>query len=87
MYIREIEAKIQDQIKKGKSVFLLGPRQVGKTTLCRKLRFDLEINLASNMERLKFEKDPESDALDAAMNNKFGNNKLSMLILKKQIKR
>ncbi len=59
MYKRQLEALLKQQVKKGKSVLLLGPRQVGKTTLCRILRFDLEINLASMSERLKFEKDPE----------------------------
>jgi predicted AAA+ superfamily ATPase len=38
---------------------LLGPRQVGKTTLCRQFQFDLEINLASVKEKLLFEKDPQ----------------------------
>ena len=58
MYKRQIEFLIQQQIKRGKSVLLLGPRQVGKTTLCHHFKFDLEINLASIKEKLLFEKDP-----------------------------
>lgn len=52
-------AKIKKQIDKGKSILLLGPRQVGKTTLCRGFKFDLEVNLASIKERMLFEKDPQ----------------------------
>lgn len=59
MYSRQIEQDLKRQIKKGKSVLLLGPRQVGKTTLCHRFKFDLEINLASIKERLLFERDPE----------------------------
>lgn len=58
MYKRSLENQIIQQIKKGKSLFLLGPRQVGKTTLCRQFKFDAEVNLASITDRLKFEKDP-----------------------------
>jgi predicted AAA+ superfamily ATPase len=58
MYKRQILQKISDQVKKGKSILLLGPRQVGKTTLCRSFKFDLEINFSSVSEKLKHEKDP-----------------------------
>jgi uncharacterized protein len=59
MYKRLIESVIKKQISKGKSVLILGPRQVGKTTLCRQFKFDLEVNLASIKEKLLFEKNPE----------------------------
>lgn len=56
---RNIERIIQSQLKKGKSLLILGPRQVGKTTFVRSLEFDLEINLATRQERLKYERSPE----------------------------
>lgn len=59
MYKRIVELSIKKQITKGKSVLILGPRQVGKTTLCRQFKFDLEVNLASIKEKLLYEKDPQ----------------------------
>ncbi len=41
-----------------KSVLLLGPRQVGKSTLIRTLSPDLEINLANQSEYLAFSSNP-----------------------------
>jgi predicted AAA+ superfamily ATPase len=41
-----------------KSVLLLGPRQVGKSTLCRTLDADLYIDLADQAEFLGFARDP-----------------------------
>lgn len=58
MYKREILGEISNQLKKGKSVLLLGPRQVGKTTLSHQLDFRLSINLALNKERQLYERDP-----------------------------
>jgi predicted AAA+ superfamily ATPase len=58
MYKRLIEAKVKQQVAKGKSVLILGPRQVGKTTLCHQFKFDIEVNLASIREKHLFEKDP-----------------------------
>ncbi len=40
------------------SVLLLGPRQVGKSTLCRRLGADLYVDLADEAEFLSFAKDP-----------------------------
>ncbi len=40
------------------SVLLLGPRQVGKSTLCRSLKPDVGINLASEAQMLRYAKDP-----------------------------
>lgn len=59
MYKRLLTQSLKNQISKGKSVLLLGPRQVGKTTLCHQFKFDLEINLASIKEKHLFEKNPE----------------------------
>lgn len=59
MYKRITETLIKKQIARGKSVLILGPRQVGKTTLCRQFKFDLEVNLASIKEKLIYEKDPQ----------------------------
>ncbi len=59
MIKRDLIHIIQKQLKKGKSLFVLGPRQVGKTTLAKDLRTDLELNLATSSERLKYEKSPE----------------------------
>lgn len=59
MIKREILHQIQEQLKLKKSVLLLGPRQVGKTTLAASFQFQMEINLASSKERLEFEKDPD----------------------------
>lgn len=41
-----------------KSVLLLGPRQVGKSTLCRSMQPDLTIDLANEETFLNFSKDP-----------------------------
>lgn len=41
-----------------KSVLLLGPRQVGKSTLCRTLDAALYIDLADQAEFLGFTRDP-----------------------------
>src|SRR5262245_50595242 len=50
---------IQDRIQKTqKSVILLGPRQVGKSTLTRALKPDLVINLADESLFLAYSKDP-----------------------------
>jgi predicted AAA+ superfamily ATPase len=42
-----------------KSILLLGPRQVGKSTLCRGLNADLYVDLADQSEFLGFSKDPQ----------------------------
>lgn len=59
MVKRKIYEIIQTQLKKTKNLLILGPRQVGKTTLVKSLKFDFEINLATRQERLKYEKNPE----------------------------
>lgn len=63
---------IKDRISKTKkSVILLGPRQVGKSTLCRACQPDREYDLADEEVFLKLSKDPgilrrEIDALPEA---------------------
>ncbi len=42
------------------SVLLLGPRQVGKSTLCKGLAPTLYVDLADEREFLSFAKDPGS---------------------------
>jgi uncharacterized protein len=37
MIKREIEAQMQAQTHKGKAIVLVGPKQVGKTTLLKKI--------------------------------------------------
>lgn len=55
MISRLLMAKIQAT---SKSILLLGPRQVGKSTLIRSLNPDLIINLADNKTFLDFKKNP-----------------------------
>ncbi len=64
---RRIEPKLQPLIKTGKSVLLLGPRQTGKTSLLAQFRFDVEIELLSPRQRLRYEKEPDllSDEVEA----------------------
>ncbi len=61
---------IGPRIRQGEtSVLLLGPRQVGKSTLCRSLEPDLYIDLADQSEFLSFSRNPallrqEVEAID-----------------------
>jgi len=59
MINRTIFTQIKEQLSLRKSVLLLGPRQVGKTTLAGEIQFDLKINLAKASDRLIYEKNPE----------------------------
>lgn len=52
MYNRIISSHLR---KTSKSILLLGPRQVGKSTLIKSLKPDLEINLASEEEYFLFQ--------------------------------
>ncbi len=58
MYIRGLETKITETLQRGKSLLILGPRQVGKTTLLRELSTDLSIDLSINRVRQNYERDP-----------------------------
>lgn len=57
---RSITPAIEAALKRGKSILLLGPRQVGKTTLLAELPIDISISLARPAVRQKYEKDIES---------------------------
>lgn len=46
---------INHQIKRGKSILLLGPRQTGKTTLAKALPHDRYINFMDTSTRLRYE--------------------------------
>jgi len=56
MITRMIAEEIQ---RTKKSVLLLGPRQVGKSTLVQSLSPDFEINFADEVEYLRFSGRPE----------------------------
>lgn len=53
------EHNILESIKRNKGVMLLGPRQVGKTTLINRLKHDLRISLIRPDIRQRYEKEPE----------------------------
>ena len=55
MITRKIGTKIA---KTSKSILLLGPRQVGKSTLVNSLKPELTINLADELEFLKYSSQP-----------------------------
>lgn len=57
MYSRIPERRCE-KVLKAKSLLLLGPRQVGKSTLIRSLKPDVTINLARQSEYLDHLKDP-----------------------------
>jgi uncharacterized protein len=59
LYIRRsAEGDLRRQIKRGKSVLLLGPRQTGKTTLIQRLPRDLDVSLVVPAERQRYEREP-----------------------------
>jgi predicted AAA+ superfamily ATPase len=58
MYERALGRELERQLRRGKSVLLLGPRQTGKTTLLQGLRSDLRLSLAGPSERQRYERDP-----------------------------
>ncbi len=57
---RVITSAIKNTLKRGKSVLLLGPRQVGKTTLLTELPIDLTTSLARPAIRQQYEQNIES---------------------------
>src|SRR3990170_8704740 len=72
---RTIVPAIKSALKRGKSVLLLGPRQVGKTTLLAELSVDLVISLARPSIRQQYEQNIESfsqeiEALAGKLNKK-----------------
>lgn len=55
---RKIFPRLQALIEQGKNVLLLGPRQVGKTTLLKQISADHRLSFISPRLRLSYEKDP-----------------------------
>jgi len=55
---RKIEKSLRHQLKRKKSVLLLGPRQTGKTTLLRRMSADVEIPLVVPATRQRYEQNP-----------------------------
>lgn len=55
---RAVEGLIQNTLSRGRSLFLFGARQTGKTTLVRKLNPQLAISLVAPDVRLRYEKAP-----------------------------
>lgn len=60
MFQRVIQKKLENTLKRGKSILLLGPRQTGKTTIIRQLPHDEYLNLMDNDLRQKYERSPSS---------------------------
>lgn len=56
---RSVEGAFGRALGRGKSIFLFGARQTGKTTLVRRLPTQLSISLAQPDVRLRYEKTPE----------------------------
>jgi predicted AAA+ superfamily ATPase len=59
MFVRRVHQQIEQVIKRGKSVLLLGPRQVGKSTLLENLKYDMSLSLLMEKNRIKYEKNPD----------------------------
>lgn len=59
MYSRRARQQIEQALKRGKSVLVLGPRQVGKTTLLELEKYDITISLLLEKNRIKYERDPD----------------------------
>ncbi len=59
MYLRRIKAETDKALKRNKSILLLGPRQVGKTTLLEQNSYDISISLLLEKNRIKYERDPD----------------------------
>ncbi len=56
---RLLEKEVEREIKRGKSILLLGPRQTGKTTLIKHFGNDLFLSLIRPDIRQRYEKNPE----------------------------
>jgi predicted AAA+ superfamily ATPase len=54
---RALESPLRAALARGKSVFLLGPRQTGKSTLLDRLDAELRISLVAPETRLRYEKE------------------------------
>ena len=56
---RKIEVTLKHHLKRGKSILLLGPRQVGKTTLLTQIEADLQISFLKPGLRQRYEQKPD----------------------------
>jgi predicted AAA+ superfamily ATPase len=56
---RKLQPSLLRHLSRGKSILLLGPRQVGKTTLLSTLPADLNVNLVDRTLRLAYERRPQ----------------------------
>jgi predicted AAA+ superfamily ATPase len=59
MFQRRYSKIIDEILLRGKSLLVLGPRQVGKTTLLTNSSYDLKITLLHNKSRQRYEKNPD----------------------------
>ena len=57
---RKLQSEIDNLLKQGRSILLLGPRQVGKSTLIHSLSPELVINLADESEYFRFAANPDA---------------------------
>ncbi|MBL6988881.1 MAG: ATP-binding protein [Bacteriovoracaceae bacterium] len=62
---RLLSSEIHAHLQRGKSILLLGPRQVGKTTLLKEIDAELTITLLNPRIRLEYEKNPEKLKFEA----------------------
>lgn len=68
MYLqRQLEPILDSQLKRRKSVLLLGPRQTGKTTLLQRFPAQLTLNFIVPSVRQRYEKQPELLADEIAL--------------------
>jgi predicted AAA+ superfamily ATPase len=56
---RVLETRLIQALERGRSLFLLGARQTGKTTLAGRIPAALRISLAQPETRIRYEKNPE----------------------------
>lgn len=67
---RHLELRLNALLEEGKSILLLGPRQVGKTTLLATLKVAVMITLLEPRRRHLYEKDPQILADEIAVYEK-----------------
>ena len=63
---RVVAPRLEEQLTRGKSVILFGPRQTGKTTLVARLSADLGVSLVAPEVRQRYERAPEQLAAEIA---------------------
>ncbi len=83
LYIpRKIEPYLKHHLKRGKSILLLGPRQVGKTTLLTQIKADLQISFLKPAIRQRYERRPDllaSEIIKASEKN-MGKNRFLVVL-------